>query len=111
MLAYKEFSIEEALTNSDGTSKAKPSDNRVSDFADKLPPQIGPDVKHTDAAYVTYISPASMRLSLERHIEDHGEEVLEREKLQALDPELFYNLWWYSARKFSTLPPRNELPN
>eukprot|EP00980_Cylindrotheca_fusiformis_P021569 scaffold8420_cov120-Cylindrotheca_fusiformis.AAC.1 len=104
MLAYKEFSIEEALTSSDGKSKGKETDSRLADFTDSLPPQIWPAVKHTDAAYITYISPESMRLSLERQIEEHGEEVLERDRLQSINPELFYNLWWYSARFSLPLP-------
>lgn len=99
MLAYKQFSIEEALTLSDAPNTRKP-DSRHSAFADQLPPQIGPEVEKADASHVRYISPASLRLSLERQIEDQGEAVLEREKLEALHPELFYNLWWYSAREF-----------
>lgn len=75
----------------------------VADF-DDLPPQIGPVLEAPDASYVTYISPSSLRLSLERHIEEHGEEVLEREHLKAIDPELFYNFWWYCARFSLPLP-------
>jgi hypothetical protein len=98
MLAYKEFTIEEALTYSDGASKLRSGARKPSHSGDELPPQIG-SLEHVDAAHVTYISPASMRLSLERHIDEHGEAVLERNNLQALDPELFYNFWWYCARK------------
>lgn len=96
MLGYKEFSIEEALTISE---TLKTEGERESDSIGALPPQIRPNVSHTDAAYVAYISPASMRMLLESQIKDNGEEILEREILKRLDPQLFFNLWWYSARK------------
>jgi hypothetical protein len=105
MLGYKEFSIDEALATADLPPKSKGDVNAavVADFAD-LPPQIGPVVDEIDASFVTYISPATMRSSLERQMEEHGEAVLERENLKAVDPEVFYNLWWYCARFSLPLP-------
>lgn len=102
MLGYQEMTIDEALAT-DGGTKLRHEATRVADFAD-LPPQIGPIVEDTNAAYVTYISPASLRSSIERHVQDHGETILERSNLKAFDPELFYNLWWYSARFSLPLP-------
>lgn len=95
MLGYKEFSIEEALTIAEASKKAGDRNFRNC----PLPPQMGSVVSHTDAAYVAYISPASMRLSLEQQIKENGEGVLDREVLKKADPQLYYNLWWYSARK------------
>lgn len=103
MLGYKELSIDEALVGPEEPTTSRPDGTEIADFAN-LPPQIGPVVDDTDASYVTYVSPASMRSSLERHIEEQGEAVLERENLKAIDPELFYNLWWYCARFSLPLP-------
>jgi hypothetical protein len=70
-----------------------------------LPPQMRPTIDEIrEASYVTYLSPASLRSSLERHVEEHGEEILERHRLRELDPEVFYNLWFYSARFSLPLP-------
>jgi hypothetical protein len=70
-----------------------------------LPPQMRSTIDEIrEASYVTYLSPASLRSSLERHIDEHGEEVLERHRLRELDPEVFYNLWFYSARFSLPLP-------
>jgi hypothetical protein len=104
MLGYKEISVEEALKTSNEPRQAKAHDSEgLADF-DTMPPQIGPIVDTTDASYVTYISPASLRLSLERHIAEHGEAALEREHLRAVDPELYYNFWWYCTRFSLPLP-------
>eukprot|EP00978_Attheya_sp_CCMP212_P000484 scaffold951_cov62-Attheya_sp.AAC.2 len=89
------------------------------DFSD-LPPQIRPCrasngqigsgnspsklLENNMEGYVTYLSPSAMRSSLERHVQEHGEEILEREKLRKLDPEVFYNLWWFCARFSLPLP-------
>ncbi|CAJ1960049.1 unnamed protein product [Cylindrotheca closterium] len=100
MLGYKEFSIEEALTATEALKTPGDRDNKMK----PLPPQMGSVFSHTDAAYVTYISPASMRLSLEKQIKENGEGILERDTLKRLDPQLYYNLWWYSARFSLPLP-------
>jgi hypothetical protein len=114
MLGYKAYSIEGALALADEVANPTVKGADFADFAG-LPPQIGPSIEETDAAYVTYISPAALRSALERLIDEHGESILEREKLKATDPELFYNLWWYCAR-FSLplplpVPPSDEVPD
>lgn len=95
MLGYKEFSIEEALTITEAANTPIDRDKKTKG----LPSQMGSIVSRTDAAYVAYISPASMRLSLEKLITKNGEGILERDSLKRLDPQLYYNLWWYSTRK------------
>jgi hypothetical protein len=104
-LGYKEMSIDEALTGPDDEAPTTSSSGTgIADFAN-LPPQIRPVVDNiTGAAYVTYISPATMRSCLESYIEEHGEFFLERATLKALDPELYYNLWWFCARFSLPLP-------
>ena len=101
MLGYRELSVEEAL------QMKEPSPQNISD-ADfsGLPPQVGPyiDPGKNKASFVTYISPATLRLSLERYIDEMGESVLSRERLKELDPEVFYNLYWYCARFSLPLP-------
>jgi hypothetical protein len=37
-------------------------------------------------------------------VEEHGENMLDRERLCEVDPELFYNFWWYCARFSVPLP-------
>ena len=103
MLGYKELSLDEALIGPEDPAKSRPCGTEIADFA-SLPVQIGHVLEDTDASYVTYVSPASMRSSLERRIREHGETVLERENLRAMDPELFFNLWWYCARFSLPLP-------
>jgi hypothetical protein len=103
MLGYKDMSVDEAMQEANKPPKATAMSSEGADFND-LPPQIGPVLDTTDASYVTYVSPASLRLSLERHVTEHGEAVLERERLKAIDPELFYNFWWYCARFSLPLP-------
>lgn len=108
MLGCKELTIDQALEDPDGDGEESglphPGSAQIeADFA-TLPPQIGPVVDDTDASYVTYISPAALRSSLERHVDERGEEVLERDNLRAIDPELFYNFLWYCARFSLPLP-------
>ncbi|KAM3577162.1 hypothetical protein VYU27_001078 [Nannochloropsis oceanica] len=52
----------------------------------------------------SYMSPAAMRLGLEHLIKEHGEHALYRETMLTLCPDLFWNLWWYSARFGLPLP-------
>ena len=52
----------------------------------------------------SYMSPVAMRLGIEHLIKDHGEHALYRETMLALCPDLFWNLWWYSARFGLPLP-------
>ncbi|OEU10689.1 DENN-domain-containing protein [Fragilariopsis cylindrus CCMP1102] len=41
---------------------------------------------------------------LEHVVDEHGEGILDREKLRENYPELFYNLWWFCARFQMPLP-------
>ena len=111
-LGYRALSIEGAMAVASNESSTIPhilpakSDGGdvAADFA-ALPPQMRSTIEETrEASYVTYISPATLRSSLERHIEEHGEGILERDRLREIDPEAFYNLWWYSARFSLPLP-------
>ena len=109
MLAYKNISVEEARKFDSGstTSAYHLSIDTVADFGE-LPPQIGPLIQATVAddgvRYVTYISPWSLRKAMEQLVEECGEDVLERDRLKQLDPEIFYNFWWYCARFSLPLP-------
>jgi hypothetical protein len=97
-LGYKEMSMDDALAL-ESQEECADHCSGVADFKD-LPPQIRPTVHqdNEDESYVAYISPAALRLALEHYVEEYGEDVLSRERLKALDPEVFYNLWWYCAR-------------
>jgi len=97
MLGYKEMSLDEALS-----IESRPDtvpDDSIADFG-MLPPQIGPNINAGEdgVCYVAYISPAALRATMEQYVESHGEEVLARDRLKQLDPEVFYNFWWYCAR-------------
>ena len=61
MLGYREMSVEEALD----LKEPSPQNINDADFAG-LPPQVGPyiDPGKNKASFVTYISPATLRLSL-----------------------------------------------
>jgi rubredoxin len=92
MLGIEEISMEKALALDivAHTGSSDCSDDTVADFAG-LPPQIGPTLSTgsgPDVHYVAYRSPSSIRLSLEQHVEEHGEEVLVRDRLLQLDPEV-----------------------
>ena len=104
MIGFREFSLEKALKLSPDIT---PTSHPVADF-DVLPPQITPLVSEEtlngEIQYVAYRSPASVRNDLEHYVEEYGEEVLDRDRLQQLDPELFYNFWWYCARLSVPLP-------
>ncbi|GAX24917.1 hypothetical protein FisN_2Lh192 [Fistulifera solaris] len=82
MLGYKEITFAQAKQLE--TPINQPSPPYIADFQD-IPPQLSPSVQshHDDdgVSYVAYISPATLRLSLENYIEDHGEDVLHRERI------------------------------
>lgn len=111
-LGYRTLSIDAAVTiaSKEASSMANLQTSR-SDIGEaaadtaSLPPQMRTTIDSIpDACFVTYVSPATLRSSLERHIEEHGEEILERSRLREVDPEVFYNLWWYCARFSLPLP-------
>jgi len=80
-----------------------------SDESEGLPPQLRNTLSNENtsrplfdeersAEFVTYLSPSILRLLLEKHVEENGEEVLERETLRKLDDTVYFNLWWYCLR-------------
>jgi hypothetical protein len=91
-LAYKNMSLDEAVLSPQET--------------EGLPPQIRPyiDENDDDVSLVTYICPSTLRDSLEQVVDEHGEEILDREKLREKYPDIFYNLWWFCARFQLPLP-------
>jgi hypothetical protein len=103
MLGYQEMTLDKALSTE--VSVDENLDCSVADFG-ALPPQIGPTVNppSDDVNYIAYISPASLRLALEHYVDEYGEEVLMRDRLKSLDPEIFYNFWWLCARFSLPLP-------
>ena len=115
LLGYRVMTADETLSEGEGGDLETSPPHRLSDaestFATYkgLPPQIRPFLGESIAKdgkcnYVTYLSPSGMRLLLEQYVEEHGEDVLERETLRKLDPRLYYNLWWFSARFSLPLP-------
>ena len=104
-------SVKTSYTEGSGletTLSHRPSGSTFSNYLD-LPPQMRPFLgksleKDGKCNYVTYLSPSNMRLLLEQYVEEHGEDVLERETLKKLDPRLYYNMWWFSARFSLPLP-------
>ena len=104
MLGIREFELQEAR-NGDMDASTTPFTG-TADFS-SLPPQICPRLssdQENDIQYVAYKSPAALRCALEQVLEEYGEEILFREKLRDLDPELFFNFWWYCARFSLPLP-------
>jgi len=108
-----EQSVKTSYTEGSGIEASLPQASTSAEklFADylDLPPQLRPFpgnnvAKDGKSNLVTYLSPSSMRLLLEQYVEDHGEDILERETLRKLDPRLYYNLWWYCARFSLPLP-------
>ena len=91
-LAYNNMSVEDAVQSLQQN--------------DGLPPQIRSQIDGNGdgVSQVTYISPSSLRDGLEHVVDEHGEGILDREKLRENYPELFYNLWWFCARFQMPLP-------
>jgi len=119
-LGYKAMSLQEAYeienyVGHQGVNKSGPEDFET----EILPPQIrmSIDAKEPDfevrpnAGYVTYISPAALRSALEKYVDEKGESVLDRETLKSLDPEVFYNFWWYCSRFSLPLPLPIKIPD
>ena len=58
----------------------------------------------SSSGFVPYLSPRRLRSALEDLILEYGEGILVRDRLRAVDPAVFFNLWWYSARFSLPLP-------
>ncbi|KAL7465896.1 hypothetical protein ACHAXS_006197 [Conticribra weissflogii] len=88
------------------------------DPIDEMPPQLQPTIQKRDdlpftddeglSGTVAYISPQNLRVMLEQVVLEFGEEILTRDRLKTLDPQVFFNLWWYSARFSLPLPLSNS---
>lgn len=118
-LGHEEMSLREAFEFKNITENIKVKSTKESVIESEiLPPQvkmsITPEEKAikvtTNAGFVTYISPSALRLALEKYVNEHGESVLDRESLRSLDPEVFYNFWWYCARFSLPLPLPIKIP-
>ena len=123
LIGYKELSITEILElelkrNYNGVSLPQAPDLDVSgitqdtDLQD-LPPQLelnindgfeSPTLEQRGSGFVTYLSPQKLRRLLEELVTEYGEEILDRDQLRIVNPEVFFNLWWYSARFSLPLP-------
>jgi hypothetical protein len=117
LIGYKEMSIvdlieSEAIEKSDDdldmsgmTQDADPQE---------MPPQLESSiqggraskstVKQGQEGFVVYLSPQQLRIMLEDIFSEYGEDALNRDSLRVLNPEVFFNLWWYSARFSLPLP-------
>ena len=54
--------------------------------------------------FVPYMDPSTMRTMLEQYMDERGEAGLDRDTMRRLNPRLFFNLWWFSARFSLPLP-------
>ena len=87
----------------------------------ELPPQLESVIKGGrasaliekqvhDSGFVTYLSPQKLRIMLEDLVVEYGEDALNRDSLRELSPDVFFNLWWYSARFSLPLPLSTTVP-
>ena len=117
LIGYKEMSIVELLESeaADTSNTTQATDLNISgvtqdgDSLQGAPSQLEPMIRDGRgipglAGFVTYLSPQKLRTMLEDLVLEYGEEVLDRDRLQALNSEVFFNLWWYSARFSLPLP-------
>ncbi|KAL3826923.1 hypothetical protein ACHAXA_006003 [Cyclostephanos tholiformis] len=116
-IGYQEMSIVE-LMESEATEK-NCDDLDVSGLTQdtdtqEMPPQLESSIKggrlsastvyQGQARFVTYLSPTKLRSMLEDLSLKYGEDALNRDSLRMLNPDVFFNLWWYSARFSLPLP-------
>jgi len=116
LIGYKENTIAELLELEKTEMKHGNTEPKVSDLdiscvtqdADfhKMPPQLESRIEDGPgrSGFVTYLSPQKLRTMLEELLLEYGEEVLDRDRLRMTNPEVFFNLWWYSARFSLPLP-------
>jgi hypothetical protein len=87
----------------------------------ELPPQLESVIKGgrasvliekqgQESGFVTYLSPQKLRIMLEDLVLEYGEDALNRDSLRELSPDVFFNLWWYSARFSLPLPLSTTVP-
>ena len=133
LIGYRHLSLQEAM-HPDKASGREESKERYSKSGNDsvgvenserhltgFPPQLGPIrldyCTGVKTGFIPYINPSALRLLMEQYVDEHGEEILERQALLRLDPILFYNFWWYCARFSLPLPlavvqsPYDNMPN
>ena len=119
-LGYKEMSLQEAIESENcAGSVASNGISAASTDSERIPPQLtmslatfeGVTSATCNSRFVAYISPADLRGALEKYVDEYGESVLDREALRKLDPEVFYNLWWYCCRFSLPLPLTIKIPD
>jgi hypothetical protein len=118
LLGFKYLEMTEALSLTgieDNSLDCEDLNSSREAIANELPPQLDSSIRdgqtcgvsldqQANTGFVSYFSPYRLRLMLEQLVEEYGEEVLHRDRLLALDPQIFYNLWWYCARFSLPLP-------
>ena len=78
--------------------------SRIGEGCAPLGESTSVDQQMQSSGFVTYLPPTKLRVMLEDLILHFGEEILDRESLRAANKEVFFNLWWYSARFSLPLP-------
>lgn len=124
LIGYKEMSIAEILELGLETNNHRVSlpatDLDVSGITQDniclqdVPPQLElsindefaslPTLEQGRSGFVTYLSPQKLRMMLEELVTEYGEGILNRDQLRIANQEVFFNLWWYSARFSLPLP-------
>lgn len=117
LIGFKCIELPEALESTGSDQHCSENELNLSreSTANDLPPQLeeriqdwqSPSISidhQAEEGYVSYLSPYQLRLMLEQLVEEYGEEVLRRDRLLAIDPQIFYNFWWYCARFDLPLP-------
>lgn len=123
-IGYEEMNVDEVLDSGlreDDYGPAAPQASNLdvsgvtqdADLVD-VPPQLESNIRDWRAftlsdgqgrsGFVKYLSPQNLRMMLEELLLEYGEEVLNRDRLRAISPGVFFNLWWYSARFSLPLP-------
>jgi len=103
-LGYREMSLDDA------SKRTKCNDSSQAGKDDQLPPQLKKSYEtepfpcRSLSGFVPYLTPSKLRLLLENHIQDNGEEALHRDRLRETNPIVFFNLWWFSGRLSLPLP-------
>lgn len=103
LLGYNVMTMDEAI-NTNSREKSHDDARGIQNFPSQLTNSVANIGMGDSPGTVPYLSPSKMRLVLENYVEEYGEEILERTKLRRLDPTIFFNLWWFSARFSLPLP-------
>lgn len=124
LICYKEMTVNEIIESESTTIGHDNLSSQVADLNDSgisedtdlqdVPPQLESIIKNGPASdsrteqdqpgCVAYLSPLNLRITLEGLVLEYGEAILERGRLRMVNPEVFFNLWWYAARFSLPLP-------